>query len=114
MTRINMDPLLRAALGIDALASGAMGLLLSALPTSLADLFALPEPLLRYTGAFLIAYAVFVAVLASRGKPLLPLLWIVIVGNAIWVVDSLLLLASQRVTPTPLGYVFVIAQALAV
>jgi hypothetical protein len=38
----------------------------------------------------------------------------IIVYNALWTVDSLLLLVSGWVTPTALGYAFAIAQALAV
>ena len=38
----------------------------------------------------------------------------VIVANALWVVASIALLVSGQVTPTLLGYVFVIGQAIAV
>jgi hypothetical protein len=37
-----------------------------------------------------------------------------VLGNALWVVDSLLLLVSGWVSPTSAGYAFVIAQALVV
>lgn len=114
MTRLSMNRLLRGALFADAIASGAMGVLLSALPTTLASLLALPEPLLRYTGAFLVLYAAFVGWLGARARPHALLIWAVIIGNAIWVIDSLLLVASGWVNPSALGYAFVIAQALAV
>lgn len=114
MNRTTMNPFLRLALAADAIASGAMGVLLAALPAYLAGLLGLPEALLGYVGVFLLGYAMFVAWLATRRRPATALLWLVIVGNAIWVVDSLLLLASGWVGPTWLGYAFVVAQALAV
>jgi hypothetical protein len=46
----------------------------------------------------------------SRG----PLVWAVILCNAVWVADSLLLLMSGWVQPTALGTAFVLAQALLV
>jgi|SRR5882672_7545746 len=114
MTRIPMNTFLRSALALDAIASGVMGVALSAVPVLLANLLALPEMLLRYTGIFLIVYALFVAWMATRERPIGALVWAIIIGNAIWVIDSLLLLASGWVTPTALGYVFVIVQAVAV
>lgn len=114
MNRTTMNPFLRKTLAADAIASGAIGVLLAALPAYLAGLLGLPEALLEYTGVFLLGYAAFVAWLATRSRPVTALVWLVIVGNAIWVIDSLLLLASGWVGPTWLGYAFVIAQALAV
>jgi hypothetical protein len=114
MTRLSMNRFLRGALVADAIASGAMGVLLSALPATLAQLLALPEPLLRYAGAFLVVYAAFVGWLAARERPHALLVWAVIIGNAIWVIDSLLLAASGWVHPSALGYAFVLAQAVAV
>jgi hypothetical protein len=42
------------------------------------------------------------------------LVWVVIIANALWVVDSLWLLVSGWVSPTALGVAFVLAQAAAV
>jgi hypothetical protein len=114
MTRIQTNSFLRGALAVDAIASGIMGIGLSAVPVLLADLLALPEMLLRYTGVFLIVYALFVAALATRERPVAALVWATIIGNALWVINSLLLLASGWVAPTALGYAFVIVQAVAV
>jgi len=114
MKHIPMNSFLRGALGVDAVASGAMGIALSAAPGLLARVLGLPETPLYYVGVFLIAYAMFVAWTALRSRPESLLVWAIIVGNAIWVIDSLLLIASGWVEPTLLGYAFVIAQALAV
>lgn len=76
MKRIAMHPFLRFALGIDAAGSGALGVLLLALPATLAGLFDLPQPMLFYLGLFFVAYAAFVALLASRARPPALLVWV--------------------------------------
>jgi hypothetical protein len=114
MKYITMNPFLRGALAVDAIASGAMGIGLSAAPGLLAGLFSLPAALLVYVGMFLIVYAAFVAWLALRQRPASTLVWLVIIGNGIWVIASLALIASGWVAPSVLGYAFVIVQALAV
>jgi len=114
MKRIPMNPFLRGALAADAFASGVLGALLFALPHTLAGLLGLAEMLLRDVGLFLMAYGVFVGVLARRQRPPAALIWVIIIGNVLWVIGSLALTASAWVAPTLLGYVFAIVQALAV
>jgi len=114
MKRVPMNPFLRGALGVDAIASGAMGIALSAAPGLLARLLGLPEALLYHVGVFLIAYAMFVAGIALRSRPTSLLVSAIIVGNGVWVIGSLLLISGGWAGPTLLGYAFVIAQALAV
>jgi hypothetical protein len=46
--------------------------------------------------------------------PSRPAVWVIIVANAAWTAASLLLLVSGWVTPTTLGYLFVVVQAAAV
>ena len=72
------------------------------------------ESVLRAAGLFLILYTGFVGYLGLRDNLQRPLVWAVIIGNAIWAVDSLLLLVSGWVDPTRAGHAFVIAQALVV
>lgn len=114
MKHISMNSFLRGALAIDAIASGVMGIGFSAAPRLVAGLSGLPTSMLIYVGTFLIVYAAFVAALALRQRPPAALVWLVIVGNAAWVVASLGLLVSGWVTPSVLGYALVIAQAVAV
>jgi len=114
MKRIAMNRLLRGALVADAIASGTLGALLAALPAMLASLFSLPGAGLRYVGLFLIGYAAAVGALATRQRPLAILVWAVVIGNALWLIDSILVVAGAWVAPTSLGYAFVVAQALAV
>ena len=114
MSSIRPSSLLRYALLGDALASGATGLLASAGAGLLAPVLGLPEPLLRYAGLALLPYASIVAVLGTRTSVSRGAVWAVVVINALWTLDSVLLLASGWVAPTTLGAAFVVAQGLVV
>ncbi len=106
--------LLRRALLADAAASLATGLLLVFGGTALHALLHLPERLMLYAGLSLLPFAALVAYVATRERPHRTAIWAVIAYNALWAIDSLVLLASGLVTPTLLGSAFVIAQAFAV
>jgi hypothetical protein len=103
---------LRRAFLADAIASGAMAVLLTLDAGPLASLLDLPETLLRETGLFLIAYTALVGWLATRQSMPKLLVIIVIAGNAAWTVVSIGLLFSSALTPNLLGQVFIAAQAL--
>jgi hypothetical protein len=106
--------LLRRALLADALASGAMGVLLVPGAGALAPVLGLPAGLLLAVGLLMLPWAACVFWLARQAQPHRRLAWAVVWLNALWVADSLLLLASSWVQPTALGVGFVLAQALAV
>lgn len=114
MASIQNDVFLRRVLLADALISGATGALMLGGAPLLAGMLALPEPLLRYAGLALLPFAAFVAYLATRAAIARAAVWLVIAINALWVLDSLVLLLSGWVTPNMLGYGFVLVQALAV
>ena len=103
---------LRRAFLADAIASGAMAVLLTLDAGPLASLLDLPETLLRETGLFLIAYTALVGWLATRQSMPKLLVIIVIAGNAAWTVVSIGLLFSSALTPNLLGQIFIAAQAL--
>jgi hypothetical protein len=109
---------LRTALLVDAAASGAMGLLCAAAAAPIAQALLLPEPLLRWAGLALLPFAALLVWLAGRatspGRGLRRALWLVVVGNALWAIDSVLLLLTGWVSPNALGAGFVLAQAVAV
>ena len=105
---------LRRVLAIDAVSSAAMGLGLLVLAPTLAPLLNLPLDLLREAGAILLPFAALVGYLASREQPARAGVWIVIALNAVWTVDSIVLLLSGWVEPNGLGYAFVIGQAVVV
>ncbi|HVF18608.1 MAG TPA: hypothetical protein VNA21_16915 [Steroidobacteraceae bacterium] len=105
---------LRRVLAIDAVSSAAMGLGLLVLAPTLAPLLNLPLDLLREAGAILLPFAALVGYLASREQPARAGVWTVIALNAVWTVDSIVLLLSGWVEPNGLGYAFVIGQAVVV
>jgi hypothetical protein len=111
---INPSLLLRRAIQIDAVVSGAMALLLTFAATMLAPLLHLPEALLLESGLFLIAYAALVGWLGTRAAMPKLLVLVIIIGNALWTLGSISLLLSGTVAPNLLGQIFVAAQAIAV
>lgn len=110
----HVSPFLRRVLLADAVVSGASGLFMAAGAGYLTQLLALPEDLLRYAGLILLPYGALVAWVATRTRLLHLAVWAVIAVNALWAIDSIVLLLSGWVTPTIFGYIFVIVQALVV
>jgi hypothetical protein len=114
MSFLDSPHFLRRVLVADAVISGATGVMLALGADPIAPLTGLPVALLRYAGVSLLPFAAIVAVVAMRASISAPAVWAIIVYNALWAIDSLVLLVSGHVAPTALGYAFVIAQALAV
>jgi hypothetical protein len=112
----SIDPstFLRRVLLVDAATCFAMGLLLLLAAGVLATLLALPGALLQYAGLSLLPNAAFMAWIATRSSLSRVGVWIVIGGNALWVVGSVALLVAGWVSPSLLGHVFVITQAATV
>jgi hypothetical protein len=104
----------RRILVADALISGATGLLMLAGSGLLEGLLGVPSALLRYAGATLLPFALAVAWLARRDELSTAGVWAVIAANALWAVDSVVLLFTGWVAPTALGYGFILFQAIAV
>ena len=102
--------LLRNTLLVDAATCVATGALLALGAAPLSGLLGLPADLLRYAGVSLFPIAAFMVWAALRRQA--PAVWIVILGNAAWVLASVVVLFGF--SPTVLGYVFVIVQAVAV
>jgi len=105
---------LRRALVLDAVASGATGLLMIAGAGLVEGLLGLPATLLRGAGLVLVPYVAFVLYAGTRAAIPRPAVWTIIAANGLWAAASALLLISGWVAPTALGYAFVIAQALVV
>jgi hypothetical protein len=106
--------MLRGALLIDAVVSGATGVLLTAGADALAALLDLPPALLRYSGLVLLPFAAAVAYIATRDVLSRPGIQTIVAANAAWVVASVALLFSGQVSPNTLGIAFVLIQAVAV
>lgn len=105
---------LRRVLFLDAATCIAAGLLMLLGAAVLSNLLGLPEMLLRYAGLSLLPFAGFLLYLGAQAEPPRAGVWLVIALNALWVLDSLLLLMVGGLTPTMLGYAFVLVQAAAV
>lgn len=106
--------ILRLALIADAVASGATALLLLAGASLLTDMLGLPVELMRYAGLILVPFVAFVAFVGTRREIPRVAVAAIVAVNFAWVVASVALLVSGWVSPTLLGYAFVLAQALAV
>nr|WP_313403116.1 hypothetical protein [Pseudomonas sp.] len=114
MNALQPSPMLRNALLIDGLLSGFTGLLLVLAAGWLGAFLELPRLLLLVAGSALLPFAAMLVWLANRAEISRQAIWAVIAVNAIWVIDSLLLLVVGWVSPNLFGHAFVIAQALAV
>lgn len=114
MTLLQPSPLLRTTLKLDALAGGAMGLLMALAAQPLGQLLGLPFVLLLVAGIVLLPLALVLYWMSNQVALSRTGVWAVIALNALWVVESIALLVTGYVQPTSLGYAFVIGQALVV
>lgn len=114
MSSLKLSRFLRWALLADAIASGATGLLLLAGGNLLQPHLGLPPVLMEGAAIVMLAWALLVAVVATRERVRRPVVSGVIALNVVWAVDSVLLLFSGWVSPTMLGLAFVVVQAVAV
>jgi hypothetical protein len=108
---LSPSPFLRQALLADAVTSALCGLLMLLAAHPLAGMLGLPEALLRIAGALLLPFAACVAYLSLRPRLRRVAVWAVVLVNALWAIDSVVLLVSGWVAPTMAGTVFVMAQA---
>jgi hypothetical protein len=106
------SPLLRRALLTDATLSAIAGIALVLAAGPVGAFLELPAVALRIAGLIFIPFAAFAGWLGSRTRVRRTLVFVVIVLNALWAVDSVLLLLAGWVETTPLGEWFVIGHAL--
>jgi hypothetical protein len=88
-----------------------MGLLLVTFGGGLSGLFNLPAALLQQASMVLLPFALLLAFLSTRARLPRAAVWAVIVANAIWAIDSIVLLFTGWVQPSLPGYLFVAGQA---
>jgi hypothetical protein len=106
--------LLRTALQLDALVTGANGAAYLAAAGPLGDLLGLSPSLLRATGAFLLVFAALVWLVASRATISRPAVVAVVVANLLWAIESLVVAIAGWGSPTTGGTVWIVLQALVV
>ncbi len=113
MTHVHPSRLLRAALVIDAAASGTLGSVQAAASSWAASLLGLPAGLVLATGLFMLAYAAALVALARSTTVPGIAARVVIIGNVGWALGCVALAAfSAQVTSVGWGYLLL--QALAV
>ena len=114
LSELSSPERLRLVLKVDAVVTGANGLAYVAAAGPLADLFGLSSDLLRAAGVFLLAFSACVWLVATR--PAVPLgpVTAVIVANALWVAVSIQMAVADVSSPTAVGAVWIVMQALVV
>lgn len=107
---MTLSPFLRRILMLDGASCLAMGALLALAAGALAPLFGLDHQLVAGAGVALLPVGAFILWLGSRRAAHPALVWAVILGNAGWTMESVVVLA-QTPAITPVGTAFVTAQA---
>jgi hypothetical protein len=102
---------LRRVFAVDALTTiaAAAGLLLAAGPVG--SLTGYSQALIWSIGLVMLGLGAFIGWLASRQVPPAPLVWVVIVGNLLWMAESAVLLAQVGPFLTGFGIAVTAAQA---
>jgi hypothetical protein len=112
--RRDRTTLLRRALQVDAVFVTISGLAALIGAGQMGTLFGIPAGYLQPLGVVLLAFAVFLGVIATRQTINTRLAWAVVILGVIWVIDSLILLVSGLLPLTPAGWWFIVIQALIV
>ena len=110
---LRADPL-RAALRADAVVTGANGLAYLAAAPLLTGLLGVPSGALRGVGAFLLAFAAGVWLVAARPRVSGGATEIVVAANLLWAAGSVAAVVTDRFPLTTPGTVWVLLQAAVV
>ena len=102
------------ALRLDAVVTAANGAAYLAAAGPLADLLGLSAPLLRIAGAGLLAFAAVVWLVATAKRMSRPAPVTIIALNATWAVGCIAAVLADLGTPTTVGAVWIVAQAIVV
>jgi hypothetical protein len=114
MMTVRSSNLLTRLLLVDAVISGATGLLMLLGANAVDGLFGIPAPVIFYSGLALLPFAAMVLYFATSEGLSRRKAWTVILMNFAWVAASFLLLVTDWIDPTAAGITFVVVQALAV
>ena len=105
---------LRNALGLDAVVTGANGLAYLAAGSVLDDVLGIPSGVLRVAGAFLLVFAVAVWAIRTPRTISKPLTYGVVAVNAVWAIGSIVVAVTGWHSPTLVGTIWIVAQAVVV
>ncbi|MGY1735876.1 hypothetical protein [Geodermatophilus sp. SYSU D00684] len=106
--------LLRVALRLDAVVTGANGLAYLAAAPLLSGLLGVPAGALRGLGTFLAVFAAGVALVAARPRVPRGATEVVVGANALWAAGSVAVVVAGRFDLTAAGTVWVLLQAAVV
>ncbi len=104
----------RLPLGLDALATGAVGLLALLGSPVLDGFLGTPAALTVPVGLFLLGYAAVIGWVGTRPRIDRAAVWVAVTLNSIWVVASVAIIAAGPFALTALGSAAILAQAVAV
>jgi hypothetical protein len=107
-------PLLRLALKLDAVVTGANGAAYLVAAGALDSVLGVPSSMLRGVGAFLIAFAAVVWVVGTRRTIRPAAAGTIIAANAAWAVASVAVIGFDWFSPSVAGTVWIALQALVV
>jgi hypothetical protein len=111
--RTHPDSLLRLALRLDAVVTGLNGVAYVVAAPLLDDLLGLSSALLRVAGAFLIAFAVAVWLIARPARVSPPAVEALVGANVLWAVGSIVVVTTSG-SLTTVGAVWLLLQAAVV
>jgi len=114
MNYLNPSRLLRAALTIDAAASGTLAMVQVLAPHAAAELTGLAVELIVITGVLLGGYAALLVRSASSAAIARTLVELIIVGNLAWALACIAVASALRNELTTLGVGYLLLQAGAV
>ena len=109
-----VSSLLKFALRLDGAGSLACGLLSCALAAPLATAVGAPVGWVTAIGAFMIGYGLLVGWLAQLGRLDARFVWVVVIGNLLWAIESVALLFTGWITPNTVGISVILTQAVLV
>ena len=113
LARLGADPL-RTVLRLDAVVTGVNGAAYLAAAPLLSELLGVPSGALRGLGAFLLAYAAGVALVAARPVVSAGATEVVVGANLLWSAASVAAVVTGRFDLTTVGAVWVLLQAAVV
>jgi hypothetical protein len=111
---IPRETLLRLVLKLDAVVTGGNGVAYLALAEPLEDLLGVSAGLMRPIGAFLVLFAAAVWFVATRRVVPRAAVLAIAAANAVWAIGSLVFAAAGASSPSTVGTVWVVLQALVV
>lgn len=105
---------LQTILIVDAATCAAMGVMVVSASGPIAALTAIPESILFIAGLLLLPVAVFMAYFTTTATVPAWALQVIVAGNVLWVLGSVLLPVTWLGAPNGLGWLFLLMQAAVV